>query len=415
MKAYNPLDYRYSFNVPKETLRQLLQRQTILICPTAADVLNSIDENDNVKTNISHYITSHDNYLDSRSPNDRNLVHLWTNPEICAAFQRILRGIGQNGSRDLEYLNAILELRNGDIIQRANDIRRIIRSKRTNQEKNDSIREMLMIVLNHFVLALTEIVMSSPSIPFRIMTFRGISGNIVAKYRNLPPNNIILERGFTSVTWQPLKAVEYAIGENGNNPSAYLMCIYLHMNTRALSVFTVSAYPNDREFLLPAGTVILKRPNGFFEVIGIYQKFLNRSDPNVSPYTGWLGNINPSPTNYLDQHEADLIPTIMGAVTANYRFGVVTGSSAGTKKRPSMYESTQRPPLEKMKSSSSISPQRKQNTDLPPGVSVEQVFIENGTDPINVVDLDLKNLFQTHTVETIINEKGGSTTFFTQR
>ena len=272
-----------------------------------------------------------------------------------------------------------------------------------------------MIVLNHFVLGLTEIVMSSPSIPFRIMTFRGISGNIVAKYRNLPPNNIILERGFTSVTWQPLKAVEYAIGENGNNPSAYLMCIYLHINTRALSVFTVSAYPNDREFLLPAGTVILKRPNGFFEVIGIYQKFLNRSDPNVSPYTGWLGNINPTPTNYLDQHEADLIPTIMGAVTANYRFGVVTGSSAGTKKRPSMYESTQRPPLEKMKSSSSISPQRKQNTDLPPGVSVEQVFIENGTDPINVVDLDLENLFQTHTVETIINEKGGSTTFFTQR
>ena len=239
MKAYNPLDYRYSFNVPKETLNQLLQRQAILICPTAADVLNSIDENDNVKTNISHYITSHDNYLDNRSPNDRNLVHLWTNPEICAAFQRILRGIGQNGSRDLEYLTAILELRNGDIIQRANDIRRIIRSKRTNQEKNDSIREMLMIVLNHFVLALTEIVMSSPSIPFRIMTFRGISGNIVAKYRNLPPNNIILERGFTSVTWQPLKAVEYAIGENGNNPSAYLMCIYLHMNTRALSVFTV--------------------------------------------------------------------------------------------------------------------------------------------------------------------------------
>jgi hypothetical protein len=97
-----------------------------------------------------------------------------------------------------------------------------------------------------------------------------------------------------------------------------------------------------------------------------------------------------------------------------------------------MYESTQGPPMEKMKSSSSISmyestqrpPMIKSSsqntdvpsfTDLPPGVSVEQLFIENGTDPVNVVDLDIENLFQTHTVETITNEKGGSTTFFTQR
>ena len=99
------------------------------------------------------------------------------------------------------------------------------------------------------------------------------------------------------------------------------MCVVLPINTRALSVYTVSAYPNDREFLLPAGTVLLKRPNGVFDVIGIYQKFLNRQNHTQPQYTGWLSQIDP--TYHLDQTEADLIPGIMGNVHGNYRFGVI--------------------------------------------------------------------------------------------
>ena len=195
---------------------------------------------------------------------------------------------------------------------------------------------MLMFVLNRFVLSLTTIILNSPGIPLQFVMFRGINGNITDMYTHLAINDIILERGFTSVTWQPLKAIKYSKG-NCSNRSQYLMCISLPVNTKALSGYTISAYPNNREFLLPAGTVLLKRPNGVFEVIGIYQKFLNQQDPTL--LTGWLSNIDP--TNHLDQTEADLVPIIMQNVTGNYNFGVVTKSwntSSSTSKRSSKWE-----------------------------------------------------------------------------
>ena len=405
MNAYNPLDYTYSYNVPRLTLNKTLLRSEVLISPTIAEVLWYIDYNDTSKNRIRDLINTHATYISGRSLDDRNIIHLWTNPPICDALQRILRGIVHNNSMDLENLTAVLEYQNGDILSRANDIRKRIRSVRSEIQKDRAVKDMLLFVLDRFVLGLSEIVLSSPSVPFQFVSFRGISGSITQRYTHLATNDIILERGFTSVTWQPLKAIEYAKG-NGSNPPAYLMCVVLPINTRALSVYTVSAFPNDREFLLPAGTVLLKRPNGVFDVIGIYQKFLNRQNHTQPQYTGWLSLIDP--TYHLDQTEADLIPGIMGNVHGNYRFGVINNPSNATTKRPTLFQrrdlTVPRPTVG----------QKKQHRDLPPGVTVVESQDINDNDPINIVDLDLHALFQTHTVETTVNEKGGITTFFMQ-
>ena len=106
-------------------------------------------------------------------------------------------------------------------------------------------------------MTLATTIYLAPRIQMNFFTFRGIHGNTVQRYTNLLANDIILERGFSSVTWQPLKAIEYAKGD-GQDPPSYLMCVGLPSNSHALSVYCVSAYPNDREFLLPAGTVLEK-------------------------------------------------------------------------------------------------------------------------------------------------------------
>ena len=273
MNPYNPLDYTYMYDVPKTTIRENLLNGTVGVSPTVASVLHFISSNDAIKDKINNIINTHANYINNISLDSRNIIHLWTNPPVCDALQRILRGIVPANSMDLECLKAVLEFTNGDIILRANIIKTRIKKLQT-PAKHNAIRDMLRYVLNQFVSSLTITVLDSPGMPSRFVTFRGINGTITDRYTRLAINDIILERGFTSVTWQPLKAIEYAKG-NGSNRSPYLMCLSLPVNTRALPVYTISAYPNDREFLLPTGTVFLKRQNGVFEVIGIYQKILN--------------------------------------------------------------------------------------------------------------------------------------------
>ena len=320
MNPYNPLDYTYMYDVPKTTIRENLLNGTVGVSPTIADVIHFISSNDAIKDRINNIINTHANYINNISLDSRNIIHLWTNPPVCDALQRILRGIVPANSIDLECLNAVLEFNNGDIISRANFLKTEIKNLPTSN-KNGAIQTMLMYVLDGFVSSLTTSVIDSPGMPSQFVTFRGINGNITDRYTRLAVNDIILERGFTSVTWQPLKAMEYAKG-NGSNGSPYLMCVSLPVNTRALSVYTISAYPNDREFLLPAGTVLLKRPDGVFEVIGIYQKFLNRQ--NNTHFTEWYSNANPTRENYLDQTEADLVSIIMQKYVTHYNFGLVT-------------------------------------------------------------------------------------------
>ena len=417
MNPYNPLDYTYTYDVPKPTIRENVLNGTVGISPTVADVLGFIISNDTFKNNINNIINTHKDYINNIPEEARNIIHLWTNPPVCDALQRILRGIVPANSIDLECLNAVLEFNNGDIISRANFLKTEIKNLPTSN-KNGAIQTMLMYVLDGFVSSLTTSVIDSPGMPSQFVTFRGINGNITDRYTRLAINDIILERGFTSVTWQPLKAIEYAKG-NGSNRSPYLMCVSLPVNTRALSVYTISAYPNDREFLLPAGTVLLKRQNGVFEVIGIYQKFLNRQDNTL--LTGWLSNVDL--TNRLDQTEADLVPMIMQKYVTNYSFGVITkpwNPSSSTSKHSSKWEKV----TPKLFAVNAFNDNRKKqketkqnhrDLDLPLGVTVMEDRVTNSNGTINVVDLNFDILLNTHTTETTENEKGGISTFFMQK
>lgn len=426
MNPYNPLDYTYMYDVPKTTIRENLLNGTVGVSPTIADVIHFISSNDAIKDRINNIINTHANYINNISLDSRNIIHLWTNPPVCDALQRILRGIVPANSIDLECLNAVLEFNNGDIISRANFLKTEIKNLPTSN-KNGAIQTMLMYVLDGFVSSLTTSVIDSPGMPSQFVTFRGINGNITDRYTRLAVNDIILERGFTSVTWQPLKAMEYAKG-NGSNGSPYLMCVSLPVNTRALSVYTISAYPNDREFLLPAGTVLLKRPDGVFEVIGIYQKFLNRQ--NNTHFTEWYSNANPTRENYLDQTEADLVSIIMQKYVTHYNFGLVTdrwkkipqiaksNNSSIARKIPSSSTSKRSSKWEKITPklfgvnafNDNIKKQNRRGLDLPLGVTVT-----NSNDTINVVDFNFNILLRTHTTETTENEKGGICTFFMQK
>jgi hypothetical protein len=145
MNAYNPLDYTYSYNVPRLTLNKTLLRSEVLISPTIAEVLGYIDYNDTSKNHIRDLINTHATYISGRSLDDRNIIHLWTNPPICDALQRILRGIVHNNSMDLENLTAVLEYQNGDILSRANDIRKRIRSVRSEIQKDRAVKDMLFV------------------------------------------------------------------------------------------------------------------------------------------------------------------------------------------------------------------------------------------------------------------------------
>ena len=193
------------------------------------------------------------------------------------------------------------------------------------------------------------------------------------------------------------------------------MVVSLPINTRALSVFTVSAFPNDREFILPAGTVLQKRLDGVFDVIGIYQKFLNRGDANFSPYTAWLRPFNPTPENYLDQTEGDLVSRIMNDVCGNYNFGTIPNAMSTKRRSMTGPSRTRELPMgsgDKTSYSLSTDTNLSRNTSQRRGggITVREEMYDDS--PMNVVYLDFEQLFVTHDIVTGENEKGGTATFF---
>ena len=110
MNSYNPLDYTYTYDVPKSTITQNLLNNTVGITPTVADVLGFINTNDRFKLNIKNVINSHENYINGIPIHDRNIIHLWTNPPVSDALQRILIGIVPADSMDLECLKAVCRI-----------------------------------------------------------------------------------------------------------------------------------------------------------------------------------------------------------------------------------------------------------------------------------------------------------------
>ena len=102
---------------------------------------------------------------------------------------------------------------NHDIFSRGKYIREQIQHLPTQAQKEQSVRDLIKYILDEFVMTLATTIYLAPRIQMNFFTFRGIHGNTVQRYTNLLANDIILERGFTSVTWQPLKAIEYAKGD----------------------------------------------------------------------------------------------------------------------------------------------------------------------------------------------------------
>ena len=373
-----------------------------------------LETNNQIRNRIHDMIVSHVTYIfHGISQKERRMIQLWTNPEICSALQRMLRGNMQPDSTDLERLKAVVELTNKDIFSRGKHIREEIRQATTQAEKERRVHDLIKYILDEFVMTLATTVYQAPRLQMYFFTFRGIHGNIVQRYTSLATNDIILERGFTSVTWQPLKAIEYAKGD-GRDPPSYLMCVGLPSNSHALSVFNMSSYPNDREFLLPAGTVLERTPSGSFNVIGIYERFLNVHDPTQHQYNEWF---RAPPAHTFDRDERDMMTSVQQTMLGHFNFGKLQTSqhyedtSELYHTNPKMNRST----LNDTTAFTVSDSYDVTSTNLPNGVRVTQKKLPNQKIPTNSVSLNFDVLGRTHEIETHVNERGGISTFFRRK
>ena len=431
MQSYNPLGYTFAHKIPKKRVLNMLKNNEFGISMDEQRFKSFLETNNQMRNQIHDMIMSHTNYiLTAITQRERHMIQLWTIPEICAALQRVLRGSIQANSTDLERLQAVVELTNNDIYSRGKYIREEIRSLPTQAEKEQKVHDIIQYILDEFVMNLATTVYQAPRLQTYFFTFCGIHGNIVQRHTGLSTNDIIVERGFTSVTWQPLQAIEYAKGD-GQDPPSYLMCVGMPSNTHALSVYCVSANPMDREFLLPAGTVLEKTPSGSFNVIGIYERFLNVNDPTQRQYNEWFRPIAPAHT--FDRDETDLMTSVQQTLQGHFNFGLNSDSKTamyrdylssimnkkyiGDKKYITKYNKKPDNTLTSTLSQTLSSSQSRDTTKtgLPYGVQVKQITLPNQKIPTNSVSLNFDVLRHTHDINTYINEKGGISTFFTKK
>ena len=424
MQSYNPIDYTFAFQIPKRRVFDMLQNNEFVIYMDEQRFRSFLETNNQIRDQIQYMILSHERYiLNTISQKERNTIRLWTNPEICSALQGVLRGYVQANSLNLERLKAVVEMTNSDIFSRGKYIREQIQRLPTQAQKEQSVRDLIKYILDEFIMTLATTIYLAPRIQMTFFTFRGIHGNTVQRYTNLLANDIILERGFTSITWQPLKAIEYAKGD-GQDPPSYLMCISLPSLSHALSVYNVSANPNDREFLLPAGTVLRRTPSGSFSVIGIYERFLNVNDPTQLQYNEWFHTVAPAHT--FDRDETDLMTSVQQTVQGHFNFGLNSESSTpsylssvakyiGKKKTITKYKNKQDNMSTLTQSQSRSHSYDTTGTGLPDGVQVTQIILPNQKIPTNSVSLNFDILRRTHNINTYINEKGGISTFFSKK
>ena len=200
MQSYNPIDYTFAFQIPKRRVFDMLQNNEFAIYMDEQRFRSFLEINNQTRNQIQYMILSHERYiLNNISQKERNTIRLWTNPEICSALQGVLRGYIQANSTNLERLKAVVEMTNHDIFSRGKYIREQIQHLPTQAQKEQSVRDLIKYILDEFIMTLATTIYLAPRIQMNFFTFRGIHGNTVQRYTNLLANDIILERGFTSV------------------------------------------------------------------------------------------------------------------------------------------------------------------------------------------------------------------------
>ena len=139
-----------------------------------------LETNNQIRHRIHDMIVSHVTYIfHGISQKERRMIQLWTNPEICSALQRMLRGNMQPDSTDLERLKAVVELTNKDIFSRGKHIREEIRQATTQAEKERRVHDLIKYILDEFVMTLATTVYQAPRLQMYFFTFRGIHGKVV--------------------------------------------------------------------------------------------------------------------------------------------------------------------------------------------------------------------------------------------
>ena len=115
---YNPLDYEYSHDINVQALIEFSHQTANPFTSNATPVnfAQSIHLNNQTKQNIRNVIQQHTQYIDNLDAHSRSLILLWTDPNVCSAIQRLLRGLTRE--RDVETLYAIIEQQDPDNYRR---------------------------------------------------------------------------------------------------------------------------------------------------------------------------------------------------------------------------------------------------------------------------------------------------------
>ena len=207
------------------------------------------------------------------------------------------------------------------------------------------------------------------------------------------------------------------------------MTVKVPSNSKALSIYTNSAYDYEREILFPAGTLLIKN-NGCFVILGVWNNYFNYQG---SPVRG--SNIlyqSDSRIDQLNNKEENLHYKTLQDFGYLPNFGVGgrgTNALPPAPQRKTASTPPPRTPAPERRTSLSSLPPRTPDTErrtslsssplsqvdenritiplhIPRGLSYK---IINGT---KVFDIDYNLLRSEYTITDEINEKGGITTFF---
>ena len=170
------------------------------------------------------------------------------------------------------------------------------------------------------------------------------------------------------------------------------------MHSKALSIYTNSAYDYEREILVPAGTLLIKN-KGCFVILGVWNNYFNYQG---SPVRG--SNIlyqSDSRIDQLNNKEENLHYKTLQDFGYLPNFGVGGRGTNALPPAPQRKTASTPPPLSQVDENRITIP-----LHIPRGLSYK---IINGT---KVFDIDYNLLRSEYTITDEINEKGGITTFF---
>ena len=386
---YNPLDYEYSHDINVQALIEF-SHQTANPFTTNVTPVNftqAIHLNNQTKQNIQNVIQQHTQYIDNLDAHSRSLILLWTDPNVCSAIQRLLRGLTRE--RDVETLYAIIEQQDPDNYRRMTQLYDHIVETPVNDRYNIFV-QIIDYIYNNFVLPLTNVIINAPFLTPCFM-FRGINGPIVARYNALQEGDFYLEHGFVSATWCVPRSIEYATMNLQNPPFHVLVFRISDAVVAALSVQSVSTVKIDREFLFPAGTLVVSE-NSALTVVGINQLFISNTG-----LTRWYNFAQQNLAH--DHHGNHHVYNSIAPVLANYP--VLFGNTVSTR-TSSAYHSQS--PNRTRKTSI---PRRRAKSSASRSTRINGMYVNNG-----VVQLDMSIIPNTHDIVTAENDKNGLVTFF---